>query len=407
MKNKYEMFNDTKIDENNYKNINISEEDKESIKNRMNKKIRYRKSNYKKNILVASIPILVAGGIALSGETSMAYIQNIGKQIEHFFNKNDEELRGYKTLVNETKTDKNIDVTLNEIMLEDGELLLSLTLDDSKLDKDKLGISSENKNAEFNEPKVKIGDLTFVNTGGAMSSEKTDENRRDILLKCRLDSIDKNGDGKADIENFDLLKDLDLSKNYDVEVIIDEIGYTFNKDKKVTNDIRIGAHGGGTSEDGEPYGTKTGYLNGNWNFKTNLNGKELSKSIKSYDVNKSLDINYKGMDIKANIDELRVTPTRIKIKYNFEVENNTTSLYKNPIFLDFIIKDESGNIIQSNGASYDLSSDKENLEGSTIEFEINKDMKEIKIVPVIEDWNKKVGKDTQFKNQTISLELNK
>ena len=133
----------------------------------------------------------------------------------------------------------------------------------------------------------------------------------------------------------------------------------------------------------------------------------MSKSIKSYDVNKSLDINYKGMDIKANIDELRVTPTRIKIKYNFEVENNTTSLYKNPIFLDFIIKDESGNIIQSNGASYDLSSDKENLEGSTIEFEINKDMKEIKIVPVIEDWNKKVGKDTQFKNQTISLELNK
>ena len=200
MKNKYEMFNDTKIDENNYKNINISEKDKEAIKNRMNKKIKYRKSNYKKNILVASIPILVAGGIILSGETSMAYIQNIGKQIEHFFNKNDEELRGYKTLVNETKTDKNIDVTLNEIMLEDGELLLSLTLDDSKLDKDKLGISSENKNAEFNEPKVKIGNLTFVNTGGAMSSEKTDENRRDILLKCRLDSIDKNGDGKADIE---------------------------------------------------------------------------------------------------------------------------------------------------------------------------------------------------------------
>ncbi|MDU7967207.1 MAG: DUF4179 domain-containing protein, partial [Paeniclostridium sordellii] len=149
MKNKYEIFNDTKIDENNYKNINISEKDKEAIKNRMNKKIKYRKSNYKKNILVASIPILVAGGIILSGETSMAYIQNIGKQIEHFFNKNDEELRGYKTLVNETKTDKNIDVTLNEIMLEDGELLLSLTLDDSKLDKDKLGISSENKNAEF------------------------------------------------------------------------------------------------------------------------------------------------------------------------------------------------------------------------------------------------------------------
>ena len=47
MKNKYEMFNDTKIDENNYKNINISEEDKESIKNRMNKKIRYRKISYK------------------------------------------------------------------------------------------------------------------------------------------------------------------------------------------------------------------------------------------------------------------------------------------------------------------------------------------------------------------------
>lgn len=48
MKNKYEMFNDTKIDENNYKNINISEKDKEAIKNRMNKKIKYRKSNYKK-----------------------------------------------------------------------------------------------------------------------------------------------------------------------------------------------------------------------------------------------------------------------------------------------------------------------------------------------------------------------
>jgi hypothetical protein len=405
MKNKYEMFNDTKIDENEYEDINISRDKKKAMKDRISKKINYKKREYKKNVLVASIPILVAGGIVLNGETSMAYIQNIGKQIEHFFNKNDEELRGYKTLVNETKSDKNIDVTLNEIMLEDKELLLSLTIDDSKLDKDALGISKENDIAEFNEPRVKIGDMMFVNTGGASTSEKSG-NKRDVLLKCRLDSVDNNGDGKTDIENFDLLNDLDLSKNYDVEIFIDELGYTFDRDKDVSNDIRIGAYGGGASEDGESYETKTGYISGDWKFKTTLNGQKLAENIKVYNMDKDIDLKYKDMNIKTYIKELRVTPTTIKIKYKYEVDKNANR-YSDPIFLDFIIKDEKGKIIESNHPSYDLSSDKESIAGEDIEFEVNKDIKEVEVIPVIRDWNYKNAKVTKFQDKTIDLELNK
>lgn len=407
MKKKYEMFNDTKIDKNKYEDINLSEEEKQSIKDRMNKKIKYKNTDYRNKILIASVPALIVGVMALSGETAMAYIENIGKQIEYFLNKDNEELRGYKTSVNETKIDKNISVTLNEIMLEDGELLLSLTLDDSKLNKNDLGILKENDIAEFNEPKVKIGDLTFINTGGAMTSELSKDKDRDILLKCRLDSVDTNGDGKVDIENFDLLNDLDLSKNYDVEIIINEVGYTFDKNTEVSNDIKIGGYGGGASENGDVYETKTGYISGDWNFKTTLNSKKLSENIKLYDINKKLDMNYKDMNIKTYLKELRVTPTSIKIKYTYEVENYIGSKNENPIFLDFIIKDENGKIIDSTGASYDLSNNKENVDEEAITFEINKDMKTINIIPIIRDLNYKNEKIEKFEDKAVNLELNR
>lgn len=44
MKNKYEMFNDTKIDENNYKNINISEKGEFISKEELRKRTKISKT---------------------------------------------------------------------------------------------------------------------------------------------------------------------------------------------------------------------------------------------------------------------------------------------------------------------------------------------------------------------------
>lgn len=411
MKNKFDIFNDIKIETDKYDEIKFDNNDE--FKNKMKNKIRENKvSNNKKKMAIASIGILI-GSMVIVSEPSLAYIRNIGKQIEYFFNREDNTFNGYKVELNQVVEDKGIEIELKEIMLGDGELLLSLKVDDSGLDKSYFGID-KNKDCfpYLDEPKVQIGDMVFTNTGGASTSEIGDETSRNMLLTCTLDNLDKNNDGEPDIENFDLINNLDVNKNYDLNIEINKIGYTIEASKLDTsnmpNYMKIsGVNGGGVNADtGEQFETRTGEVHGEWAFKTSINAKKLVEDIKIYKINKKFTIKDKDLEIDVFVEEVRVSPTKIKIKRNFKVKGDKSSMEgESTRFLSFIVKDESGKEIELT-STIDLSANEDLIKQTPfVEGELNKEMKKIEIIPTIEDWENKFNPIKKFKKESIKLEL--
>ncbi|MGL5329204.1 MAG: DUF4179 domain-containing protein [Peptostreptococcaceae bacterium] len=420
MKDKFELFNNIKINIEEYEEVHFSNNDE--FKRKMKNKIRGDKNMHKRKIAVASVGILL-GTMVIASEPSLAYIKNIGQQIEHFFNIEDNTLNGYKIELNQRVEDNGITIELKEIMLGDGELLLSLIIDDSKLDKSYFGVEKEKAKEIWpylQEPKVTIGDMIFTRTGGASTSEPGDEISRNMLLTCDLSGLDTNNDGETDVENFDLITNLDMNKDYDLKIEIDKVGYTIesnsmdkastqemNSDNDIPNYIEISEiNGGGINLDiEEEFKTKTGNVLGNWNFETSVNAKKLLEDIKIYDMKKEFTINYEDLEIDILIEEVRVSPTKIKIKRSFKVNGEVPKEDEAPKFVDFIVKDEKGNEIEVRGG-IDLSATEKLIESSPYaEGELNREMKSIKIIPVIEDWGKKINRTKIFKEEAFTLEL--
>lgn len=403
MKDKFEILNDVKINIDEYEEVKFDNND--DLKNKIKMKIRNRKYKDRKKMVVASIGILL-GGVIITSEPSLAYIRNIGKQIEYFFDREENELKGYKVELNQVVSNKNIDIELKELMLGDGELLLSLKIDDRNLNHEALGLKPIEENwPELYEPKVQIGDMVFVETSGGSSGEVNDDNTRNVLLTCDLSNLDKDDDGKVDVQNFDLISNLDTNKSYDIKVIIDRVGYTLKENAKISGEVDVkGVTGGGLNVDtGESFETRTGDIKGNWNFETTINANNIVKDIQIYEVNKEVNIKDKNTDIDVFIAEVRISPTKIKIKHKFKVnKDENTGLH--PKFLGFVIRDENGQEVEVR-SSIDLDASEELMNQVPYsEGEISDDMKNIKIIPIIEDWNKKFNSTKEFKNSSIYIE---
>ncbi len=405
MRDKFDLFNETNIEIEEYDDIILSSEEKDEMKKRMKSKIQYNKSNnFKRYALVGGLSVVILGTSAFANETTLAYMQHIGKQIEYFFNKDTEELKPYKNIVNDVATDKGISINLNEIMLGDGELLLNISVDDSKLDKDALGLKKDGGFLGIDDIKIKIGDMNFVSITGPSTLERNKDGTASMVMTCKLDNLDKDGDGKSDVENFDLLKSIDLNKDYDIKIGINKVEYELNKDIKTSKEIEIGNMGGVEGEH------LNGYLSGNWEFNTSINGSNIAKDTRIYDVDKNVRLKNKDIDVDLVLKEVRVSPTKIRVIYGFKTnEYNFNKDDDTPKILEFMLKDGRGKNLELIGGSggYDLSYSKGNYFESSLEYEIKKDVKKISITPIIEDWNKEMNNITTFKNQSINVDISK
>ncbi|MCC0630567.1 MULTISPECIES: DUF4179 domain-containing protein [unclassified Clostridioides] len=403
MRDKFDLFNDTNIDIGEYDDVVLSSEEKDEMKKRMKFKVQYNKNNnFKRYALVGGLSVIILGTSAFTNKTTLAYMQHLGKQIEYFFNKDTEELKPYKKIVDSVATDKGISIKLNEIMLGDGELFLNISVDDSKLDKDTLGLKKENGFLGIDDIKIKVGDMNFVSITGPSTSEKNKDGTTNMLMTCKLDNLDKNEDGKSDIENFDLLKNIDLNKNYDIKISINKVEYELNKDIKTSKEIEIGNMGGVEGEH------LNGYLSGNWSFNTNINGSNIVKDTRIYNVDKNVKLKNKNVDVDLILKEVRVSPTKVRIiygfktnKYNFDKDDNA------PKILKFALKGGRGKNLEllSGSGGYDLGYSKGNYVESYLEYEIKKDVKKISVTPIIEDWGKKGNNVTTFNNQSIDIDI--
>ena len=393
MKNKYELFNDMSINDD-YEIHKLSQDDKDklfyNLVKDINKEKKDNKKTYKKGI-IASVICLSISAALLSNDNVLALVQNIGKQIESFLGKKEDEYNGYKVEVNKSCEDKGIKVSLLEVLLDDENLLLSMNIDTSNFDESKLkkGLFS-NKNYYLPEATVYIDGKKFVETGGATRYERKQNNSQNFLTSLSLENIDTNNDGRSDINNYHILDNLDPNKDYDVKVVFDEVGVQkYGLIPRVIND-------------------QFEFIKGNWEFNFTVNGKKIMGETKVFDINKEISIDDEDFKALINIEQLRVSPISVKLSYTSKIGEGY-SFENRDIKIELL--DQNGESINVGGSgryNEDETYMENIFEGN---LEDNQKLKSIKILPYQyyrekNSDNPKYHHRIEYEDKAIIIDLN-
>lgn len=366
MKNKYKVFSELNIDDKNYEIHKLSRNEKDKIFNNLKNEINndtkknINKKSYKK-VAIASVICLSISTVLLSNKSVWALVENIGKQIESYLGKRDNEYKGYKIPVNQTSEDKGINLTLYEALLDDGQVLLSMNLDSSDFDESKLkkGLFLR-KDYYLPEATVYMDGKEFVETGGATEYEKRIGNKQDFLTTLNLERVDTDNDGKSDITDYQILDNIDPNKDYNIKVIFDEIGVQ-----------KIGLIPRVIDDEFE-------FIKGNWEFEFTINGKNIIGQTKSYNIDKEINIEDEDFKALVNIKSLRVSPVSVKLDYDVKMGKGYEFDNKE---IEIELLDQNGNIINvggGGGGNKDQTYMEMSIEGR---LENSEKLESIKILP--------------------------
>lgn len=394
MKNKYELFNEINMQDEDYENYKLSQIEKDNIFINVSKNIKLEKNIRNKKyskIAIVIILCLSISNVALNNGKVWALVESIGKQIESYLGKKENEYTGYKISVNQVSEDKGIKLSLHEVLLDDGNILLSMNLDHSNFDESglKKGLYL-NKSYYLPTATVYMDGKKFVETGGATKYEREKNNQHDFLTSLRLERVDENDDGRADITDYQILDNIDPNKDYNIKVVFDEVGI-----HKVGLIPRI------IDDEFE-------FIKGKWEFKFTVNGKNIMRETKVYNINKEINIDDEDLKAKIYIKQLRVSPVSVKLTYTMNIEQGYPVNDKN-IYIELL--DQHGNYINVGGGA------SENEDGSLIEgslegnLENNKKLESIKILPYIyyrekDSDNPKYHHRIEYEDKSISIDLN-
>lgn len=393
MKNKYELFNKIDIKDDYYETYTLSENEKENLFNNLIKDIKIEKETNKKSykkVAVASILCLSISTVILSNDKVWALVENIGKQIESYLGKEENEYSGYKVQVDKTCEDKGIKLGLHEVLLDDGNILLSMNLDYSNFDESTLekGLYL-NKHYYLPNATVYMDGKKFVETGGATTYEGEKNKNQDFLISLNLERIDTDNDGRADITDYQILDNIDTNKDYNIKVVFDEVGV--QKNGLIPRVIK----------------DEFEFIKGNWEFEFNVNGAKIMGETKVYDINKEINIDDEDFKALINIKQLRVSPISVKLTY-------TTKMGKEYDFenrdIEIELLDQNGNYISvgaGGGGNEEETYMEMQLEGN---LENNEELESIKILPYQyyrekNSNNPKYHHRTDYEDKSIIIEL--
>ena len=398
MKNKYELFNEINMQDEDYENYKLSQMEKDNIFINVSKNIKLEKNIRNKKyskIAIVIILCLSISNVALNNGKVWALVESIGKQIESYLGKKENEYTGYKISVNQVSEDKGIKLSLHEVLLDDGNILLSMNLDHSNFDESglKKGLYL-NKNYYLPTATVYMDGKKFVETGGATKYEREKNNQQDFLTSLNLERVDENDDGRADITDYQILDNIDPNKDYNIKVVFDEVGiHKIGLIPRVIDD-------------------EFEFIKGKWEFKFTVNGKNIMREIKVYNINKEINIDDEDLKAKIYIKQLRVSPISVKLTYAMNIEQEyplNDKINDKNIYIELL--DQHGNYINVGGGA------SENEDGSLIEgslegnLENNKKLESIKILPYIyyrekNSDNPKYHHRMEYEDKSISIDLN-
>lgn len=365
MKKDPKMFNNIKIDVESYEGFQLSESERDKIKSRMRGKIKMNKNRGGKKAIAASIVCMLLGGMFIMDSDVRASIYNLGRRIESFFNKDGLILEKYKVQVNESTMDKGIRVTLKEAMLNGSSMLLSLNVDRSEFLK--MNPDFDIKGKHLPSPgmvEIVIDGVRFVNNGySSESSKENADGTEDILVCVDLENVYLDGDGWQDIENYDLLGNIDLSKSNVIEVIISEFETLPKKSGRIGEENRI---------------------EGNWTFKTEMSFNEIYRDTEVIHVNKEIVVEEEDFKGVIDIQRVEISPLTVKVIYSMKEEDNSKEGFSKRMFLN--VEDNNGRELHGSGGGGEI---------LTMTYKLNKEIEGVQLYPIVvrNTVKEKVNKD--------------
>lgn len=126
MKELFEKMNDEKINFEEYEDCPLTTIEKKTIKQRIKKKLKRRRSIPVKTLSAVASLVLIST-IALNSNFALADIPIVGEKLEAFVHSQAGTLSDFKTIIGDSVEDNGVKVTLNEVILDEGQLLISST----------------------------------------------------------------------------------------------------------------------------------------------------------------------------------------------------------------------------------------------------------------------------------------
>ncbi|WP_057762097.1 DUF4179 domain-containing protein [Cytobacillus praedii] len=126
MKELFEKMNDEKINLEEYEDCPLTTIEKKTIKKRIKKKLNRRRSIPVKTLSAVASLALVST-IALNSNFALADIPIVGEKLEAFVHSQAGTLSDFKTIIGDSVEENGVKVTLNEVILDEGQLLISST----------------------------------------------------------------------------------------------------------------------------------------------------------------------------------------------------------------------------------------------------------------------------------------
>ena len=278
-----DKLNDIEIDLSEYDEILLNDIEKKKMKKRIKSKI-VNKNNKSNNLLkvVALIAVIMVSPVLINAVP--ATIKLISEKIETVRD-NDIDLHEYKDIVDQTATNGEYTVQLNEIMFDADALLVSTTI---KKNEGELPIETQEDSDGDREHNIYLTDAIFngekISHAGGIHSKTVDSSTYTSVFKMYYDKdIKVEGDGQLELRFTNGLVE---AKDYE-----------------------------------------------NITFTLNVNADKMKKVINSVDVNK--DILFDGKK-EFSIDEITTSPETLIIEST--LKNN--SIYQ----LSYEVKDNLGNI---------------------------------------------------------------
>ncbi|MEM4995634.1 DUF4179 domain-containing protein [Priestia sp. SB1] len=384
MKNEYDLLNGSSIDVDEYEEIELTESEKKRMKKRLKREIKPVRKKARP-LIAAAVLLLAVTPVMMKNETVWASAvrisQQLGQQIELLINKPEGSLSSYKKAVNETATDQGIEVKVNELMLDDGQVLLGLTISADEIRRTALGL---NQNAPIRpgELRVKIGNMSFFDSASSIREEpiKNKDGSWDYLYALKLTQADTDGDGEIDVEGYSVLDHIDPSKNYQISAQFTSLEFEKNPGQTKSGNYR------------DSYGE----IKGNWTVHTSVNGSKIIADTKVYPLNKEIPISEKGIEGVLSIKEVRVSPVSIKMHYTFT--SNGSIRGGTDVGVD--IKDQNGRNLSESGSGGGTDTVIE-MDG---EYRNDKDVTMLRFIPYVSDHEKDWSKD--LTSDAFNLKVN-
>lgn len=396
MKNEFDILNDVKIDVEGYKEVKFDNNDE--IKKRMKSKIKKRNISYKKVIAVASLSVVLGGG-ALCNETVWANVEKTWYTLQRVLDLKSEEVTGYKYEINKSVESKNIKVTYKNLMIDDGNLIVEIDVDDSKFNPFK--DFTEKQQKDWNVDKWGNREL-FISLENIETY--VDGEKRGILNVGQADyeKKDRDSNGVTNIVAIIPLNEIE-GEHKMIEVGKEEFPYTINKDKTYNiklnvNKVHISAEMIGNEKIGY-----SGALRSDWGIELPIKGEDLIKATvnyKNYEIDKNVKINIDGVDKQLQINSLDLSPIYAKVQYTTDMGGYYID---DKYDIEIRLENENGQEYQTQYMTPNYNEEENSCKVVIGYRNIFKDSKEIKLTPVV--TNLKTGELIEQESVTISFNI--